>query len=272
MFRFRSALYREAGAKDLARMVLGYLWSWIYRAGLTKEQVLDWFRSVLSCDVNQRSAGVIPTELRDAVMRLMAQQSWNCGDFMMALEEEIEKPVPGFRWKTEAKTGRHVLVKVRSDVGERAVVQGKRFADSIFVGIWWTTQNPKGSAHRKLWNQIKREGGSVFWNERLPDGGRQYGAFVISSRDAVSGVADRLCRMTQDVDLEGGGEHRLSAISMAGVAEHREVRDSDQVWAGCIRSIKFTWEYSLPDLLNGRIEIFKKSKAYNNWISSIREQ
>lgn len=272
MFRYRAALYREAGVKDLARMILNYLWTWIYKAGLTKQQVLDWFQQILRCDVPERTADVIPTSLRDAIMKLMAQQSWNCGDLMMALEEEIEKPIPGYRWKSETKTGRHVLVKVRSDIGERAVVRGKRFANDIFIGVWWTTQNPRGSANRRFQNQIKRENGAVFWNEKLPEGGRQYGAFLIVPRNRADDTANVLCSFADEVDLEGSGEHRLSAISMAGIAEHREVRDSDQVWTGCIRSIKFNWQYSLPDLLNGRVEEFKTSKVYNDLISMIRSR
>ena len=271
MFRFRTALYREAGAADLARMVLGYIWTWIYKAGVTKQQVLDWFRHILRCDVGAKTAGIIPTDLRDTIMRLMADNQFNCGDFMMVLEEEIEKPISGYRWKAD-KFGHHTLVKVRSEVGEHAIVRGKRFADDLFIGVWWTTKTPRGSDNRKLQNHIKRRGGAVFWNEKLPDGGRQYGAFLIVSRGESDVEANSLCSYVDHVDLEGGGEHRLSAISMAGIAEPREVRDSDQVWTGCIRSIKFNWKYTLPDLLNGRVEPFKKSKVYNSLLALIRAQ
>lgn len=273
MFWFRSAVYREAGVRDLARMVLGYLWDWIYRSGITKQQVLDWFRKILHCDIDQgRSAGIIPTELRDAIAKIMAAHEMNCGDFMVALEEELEKPIPGYRWKTERKFGRHVLVKVRSDIGERAIVRGKRFANSIFLGAWWETDNPKGSANRRLQNLVKREGGAIFWNERRPEGGRQYGAFIIVERKDADETANRLCGAADAAALDGNGQHRLSAISMAGIAEHRDVRNSDQVWAGCIRSIKLNWEYSLPDLLNGRIEEFKSSKVYTDLIQMIRDR
>lgn len=269
MLRYRSALYREAGVRDLAKMVLNYLWSWVYKAGITKKQLLNWFRGILRCDLPVATADLIPTELRNAIMKLMAGQGWNCGDFMQALEIEIEKPVSGYRWKSD-KFGRHVLVKVKSDVGERAVVRGKRFVNDIFIGLWWTAKEPRVSSNRKLQNQVKKFG-SIFWNDKLPDGGRQYGAFVIVPRGQASSVADTLCSLAADVDLDGG-EHRLSAISMQGIAEHREVRDSDQIWAGCIRSIKFNWKYSLPDLLNGRIEEFRKSPVYSDLISKIRER
>lgn len=261
MIRFRTATYREAGARDLARMVLRYLWEWIYRAGLTKQQVLDWFQRILQCKVGDspRRADIIPTELRDAIARLLAQQNWNCGDFMNALSDALEDAPPGYRWKAD-KLGRHMLVKVRSDIGERAVVQGKRFADTIFIGIWWATGKPIGSANRRLQNYIKRQGGAIFWNERvkpdtldvLPQGGRQYGAFVLVDRRTGTDVANTLSSLAHQVDLEGSGQHRLSAISLAGIAEHREVRNSDQVFVGPIRSIKFNWEYTLPDVLNGR--------------------
>jgi len=264
-------MYREAGVRDLARMALGYLWSWIYRAGLTKQQVLDWFARLLNCDVGGRTAGVIPTELRDTIARLMAQHEMNCGDFLEALTEELERPMPGFRWQAD-KFGRHVLVKVRSEIGERAIVQGKRFADSIFLGCWWTTQLPRGRANQTFQRFVRNQGGSVFWNERMSEGGRQYGAFIIVDRGDADNTANQLCSLADVVDDEGSGEHRLSAISMAGIAEHREVRETDQVWAGCIRSIKFNWKHSLPDLLNGRIDQFRGSKPYQNLIDQIRAQ
>ena len=273
MLRFRSALYREAGVQALARMVLGYLWDFIYRAGITKQQVLDWFLQFLHCDVDQpRQADVIPADLVNAIARIMAGAEWNCGDFAVALEEALDQPIAGYRWKA-GKFGQHILVKVRSDVGEHAIVRGKRFADSIFIGAWWSTQEPKGSANQSLQRLIRKQGGATFWNEpRKQDGGRQYGAFVVVDRDNGEGVANQLCSAADAADLEGGGEHRLSAISMVGIAEHRDVRNSDQVWVGCIRSIKFNWEYSLPDLLNGRIEKFKRAKPYKKLIEQLRER
>jgi len=273
MLRFRAALYREAGIADLARMVLNYLWDWIYRTGLTKQQVLDWFLQFLHCDVDQpRQADVIPTDLVNAIARIMANAEWNCGDFAVALEEALDGPPPGYRWKT-GKFGHHVLVKVRSDVGEHAIVRGKRFADSIFLGAWWTTQEAKGPANQRLQRLVRKNSGAVFWNEKSKqDGGRQYGAFIIVDRSNGEEVANQLCSAADAADLEGGGEHRLSAISMAGIAEHRDVRTSDQVWVGCIRSIKFNWHHSLPDLLNGRIEEFQKAKPYQNLIEQLRER
>ena len=273
MLQFRSALYVEANAAALARMVLGYLWTWIFKTGLTKQQVLDWFLRLLHCDVDQpRRADIIPTDLVNAIARVMAGAEWNCGDFVVALEEALDNPVAGYRWKA-GKHGHHVLVKVHSDVGEHAIVRGKRFADSIFIGTWWTTQEPKGSANQSLQRLVRKNSGAVFWNEkRKQDGGRQYGAFVIVDRANGEEVANQLCTTADAADLEGGGEHRLSAISMAGIAEHRDVRNSDQVWIGCIRSIKFNWRYSLPDLLNGRIEEFQKAKPYRNLITQLRER
>lgn len=271
MIRFRGAVYKEARVQDLVRMVLRYLWDWIYRAGLTKQQILAWFGSLLHCDISSgRQAGIIPTELRDTIARLMANQSWNCGDFMEALTDELEKPIPGYRWKA-GEHGQHVLVKVRSEIGERAVVQGKRFAGKIFLGAWWETVTPSGPANRRLQNAIKKNGGSVFWNEKRAGGGRKYGAFVVADRAAAEQIANTLCRLADAVTSEGDGDYRLSAIGMDGIAEHRDVRPSDQVWVGCIRSIKFNWEYSLPDLLNGRIEEFKRAAPYNKLIKQLRE-
>lgn len=275
MLRFRGALYREAGANDLAKMALGYLWRWIYRAGLTKRQVLDWFARLLRCDVRGAglyTAGIVPTELRDAIARLMAQQQWNCGDFLEAITEELEKPMPGFRWQAD-KYGQHILVKVRSEIGERAIVQGKRFADSIFLGCWWTTDNPRDPANQAFQRFIRKQGGSVFWNKPRQGGGRQYGAFLIVDRSSADTTANQLCDLSAEIEpARGEHGHRLSAISMVGIAEHRDVRESDQVWAGCIRSTKFNWKHSLPDLLNGRIDEFRSSKAYKKLQQELRER
>lgn len=268
MLVFRSALYREAGVRDFARMVVSHLWSWIYRSGVSREQIINWFQRFLRCDV-PTTAELLPQELVNTIARLMAGADWNCGDFVIALEEALERPPVGFRWRTD-QLGRHYLAKVESDVQESAIIKGKRFADRIFIGAWWTTEAPRGQANQKLQRFIRGNDGAVFWNDKS-ERGRQYGAFLIVDRNDGEGTANALCDLAIRVDLEGQGEHRLSAISMDGIAEHREVRNSDQVWVGCIRSIKFSWTHSLPDLLNGRIDEFRESREYNDLIRLLRE-
>lgn len=269
MLVFRSAVYRTASVQSFAKMVVSHLWSWIYRAGVSREQILGWFQRFLRCDV-PTTAELLPQELVETIARLMAGAEWNCGDFIMALEEALELPPAGFRWRTD-KLGRHYLTKVESDVQESAIVKGKRFADQIFIGIWWTTEAPRGQANQKLQRVIRSHGGAVFMNEKS-EHGRQYGAFLITDKSEGEVIATQLCDLTIRVDLEGQGEHRLSAISMDGIAEHREVRNSDQIWVGCIRSIKFNWFHSLPDLLNGRIDEFRTSREYNDLIRLLRER
>lgn len=271
MFRFRTAIYRVAGVRDVARLVVSHLWTWIYRTGITKERLLAWFQSFLKCGVpDERTADVLPAELVDVIARIMAGNSWNCGDLRRALEDALETPPPGFRWRVD-QYGKHTLIMIKSDTTEKAIVRGKRFADKVFIGIWWTTNVPRGSNNQRLHRLIKQHDGAVFWNEKA-EVGRQYGAFVIVGKGMGEGVAGELCALADRVDEEGGGEHRLSAISMDGVAEHRDVRHSDQVWVGCIRSIKFNWKHSLPDLLNGRIEEFRASRQYQDLVRLLREQ
>lgn len=269
-FRFRGARYREAGVRDVVRMALNYLWDWIYRAGLSKKQVKNTLLSLVNCDVGSRTAGVIPESLLSQVAKLMSSQGWNCGDLADAIDDALETPPPGYRWSTD-KFGHTTLVKVRSDAIEQPIVKGKRFLDDVFIGAWWTTSNPRGSANRQLKNYIKRKGGAIFWNEKIPDQtGRQYGAFIITPIDEAELVSEPLCDFADRIEREGGGEYRLSAIKMAGIAEHRPVKVSDQIWVGCIRSIKFNWKYNLDDLLNKRVEQFKNSPEYRKLIEEIR--
>lgn len=269
MLSFRSAIYCEAGVRDFAKMVVNHLWSWIYRSGVSREQIVNWFQRFLRCDV-PTVAELLPQDLVDTIARLMAGADWNCGDFVNALEEALERPPAGFRWRTD-KLGKHYLAKVESDVQESAIIKGKRFADKIFIGAWWTTEAPRGQVNQKFQRFIRQNGGAVFWNDKS-ERGRQYGAFLIVEQGQGEDVANALCELAARVDLEGQGEHRLSAISMAGVAEHREVRHSDQVWIGCIRSIKFNWTHSLPDLLNGRIDDFRESREYQDLIRLLRDR
>jgi len=269
MIVFRSAIYRVASVQAFVRMVVNHLWSWIYRSGVSREQILGWFERFLHCDV-PTTAELLPQELVDTIARLMAGSEWNCGDFIMALEEALERPPAGFRWRTD-RYGKHYLTKVESETQESAIIKGKRFANKIFVGVWWTTETPKAQANQKFQRFIRTNNGAVFWNEKS-ERGRQYGAFLIVDRDVGESVANTLCELATRVDLEGQGEHRLSAISMDGVAEHREVRNSDQMWVGCIRSIKFNWLHSLPDLLNGRIDDFRNSREYQDLTRLLRER
>lgn len=252
-------------------MALRGLWDWIYRAGLSKQQIRNFILGLVNCDIGSRTAGILPEDLVKQIAGILSSQEWNCGDFVNALDDALEHPPPGFRWKTD-KFGHTVLIKVRSEVSEQPIVKGKRFADDVFIGAWWTTYRPTASANRRLQNFIKRQDGSVFWNEKLEDGGRQYGAFIIVDEAGADYVAEQLCNLANQVEGEGGGEYRLSAIKMIGIAEHREVRVSDQICLSCICSIKFNWKYNLDDLLNGRIEAFKQSPVYKKLISQIRAQ
>jgi len=260
---------------DIVRMVLGYLWEWIYRSGITQQQVIDFFtsfdpRAWLRSRKAANPLPTIPDEIKTAVAKLLVMTGWNMGQFALELEKQIRHPPPGFRWRTD-KWGNSVLVE-EGVAGEQPIVKRKGFADHVFIGIWWHTAAPRGAANQELQRFIRANGGKTFWRpKRLYDGFKQYGAYIITTQTDATAVADALCALMPEVEAEGGGEYRLSAIKMDGIAEHREVRRSDQFWAGCIRSIKLNWEYNLDDLLNGRIGEFKQSKVYTDLIAELRQ-
>jgi len=270
MLVFRGAVYRTASLKQIAKVIVGYLWKWLARTGTTRQQLLSWFTKFLHCDTEQRTADILPTDIVQSIAKLMAKGGMNCGDFILELERALDHPPAGYRWKTD-QYGHQILVSSKNETEEKAIVRGKRFKDKIFIGVWWKTFKASGKMSRRLQNTIKRNNGAVFWNVRLDDGSRQYGGFVVADESDADPIADLICTAAAAADEEGGGEHRLSAISMDGIAEHREVRKSDQVWLGCIRSIKFNWKYNLTDLLNGRIAEFKNAEPYMNLIRSIRD-
>lgn len=292
LVRIGGTLYRQAGVKDLAQLIVGYLWEWIYRTGISKQQVLDFFRKFDPRKwLRGRRGDALPDDLIQQVARLMSHTGIQMGDLFVELEKALDTPPPGYRWKVD-RFGTETLVKVQQQGKEHPIVKGKRFANQVFFGAWWVTGLPKGRANQALQRLCRSNNGGVFWNQKIvagprgidtvpeseqtwnvqiPAGGRQYGAFCIVDQDNADEASGQLKKAADAMAQEGGGEYRLSAISLNGPAEHRAVKASDQVHTRYIKSIKFNWKYNLTDLLNGRIAEFKNAEPLAKLVQLIRE-
>jgi hypothetical protein len=207
----------------------------------------------------------------EATRRLLSRTRIAMGDFQREVIREVmdSDPGPGYRWDMDT-FGRKFLVKVRSKVEERGLVRGKGFRDKTLIGIWWTTKNPRGSPHRSLVGWIRKNGGNLFLNWAYPDGGREYGGFVIVPSASASGAAVQAFDRVEKATSDGDGEYRLSAVTLDALADGKRIENSDKVRLPNINSIKFNWEYNLPDLLNGRVAEYKKEKEYQDLVQMLR--
>lgn len=268
-FRFQQVVYRQAGVVDIARLVTSYLWQWLYRTGITKQQVLDFFASFDPRKyLKEHRGGLIPDEIKLAVAKLLASSGIEYGDFVRQLSDELDDPPPGFRWKTD-RFGAETLVKVQSKAPEKALVRGKDFSDQVFIGVWWSTSLPKGKANQALQRYLRKHNGAVFWKVKV-EGGQQYGGFLMTPLASAKGVAIEVQQLTEGVVHESDGSYKLSAIRLDGPAEHRDVRSTDQIALPGINSIKYNDRYTLVDLLNGRIAEFKNATPYVKLIEQLR--
>ena len=269
VFKFKNAAYRKASLKDLARIVASYLWQWIYRTGITKQQVIDWFAKFDPRQyLKERQSGLIPDEIKLAVARMLATSGIEYGDFVQQLSTELENPPPGFRWKTD-RFGSEILVKVSGQSEEKPLVRGKKFAGTVFIGVWWSTSLPRGKSNQALQRYLRKHNGAVFW--KVKDAGKmQYGGFLMTPIASAKGVAVEVKQLCEAMSHEDEGEYSLSAVRLDGPAEHRKVEKSDQIALPGINSIKFNDRYTLIDLLNGRIAEFKHSEPYVRLIDQLR--
>lgn len=112
-------MYREAGAADtLAKLVLAPLWKWIAKLGLTKDDVLDFFRQLFAKFSKQKTAlkSVPDISIPDAVIatiaKFIAQSGLEFGDFAEAVANQLENPPPGYRWKVVDTLGTRKLLQV----------------------------------------------------------------------------------------------------------------------------------------------------------------
>lgn len=271
---YRGALYqrREASWLDTAvAWVLKPVWGLAAKLGWSKQDIKKAFSQAWRTVSRRADAVDLPDEIIEAVAEVLASRGILFADFMHALGQQLEHPPAGYRWRVDA-FGSETLIKVGHETEESSLVRGERFRDAIFIGCWWTTNVPKGSANRKMQNLLHRLDGDTFWQAKYGETGlRQYGGFCVVPRLQADAAAQKICAAAEAVDQEGGGEHRLSAVSLIGAAMGREIQADDQVKLSCINSLKWNWRWNLTDLLMGRITDFRSSGKLDEFLTELRK-
>jgi len=352
--RYKRFLYREASTSDIAQQIVSFLWDWIYRSGISREQVesllsrlftigqkiaripksllnavkglidkigrtetlnvikraisnfaknrwskeadtlpediiipilqflskakieLGEFILLLDAAVSNDPTPIletenlkIPADLASKVIGLLSEQSLDFVAFMSAVDDALDKPPPGYRWRVD-ETGKRVLARVgRKNTREPAIVRGKRFATSMFVGVWWQAEKNESYYTQAIENWLKNHNGGVFYVNYDDDYVQYHGFAILDEKEEFATY--EICSLAANFKKLGGySDIRLSVISMIGIAEHRAVHLSDHKHFGCIRSAKYNWKYNINDVLNGRVVEYKNSGDYNKLISAIR--
>jgi hypothetical protein len=277
---YRTGCYRRIVA-SVAQRIAGWfvekLWDWIYHLGLSQQEAVEWIQRLFPTEQKRTAAGLPDVSSEEwqtyleATRRLLSRTKISMGDFQREVIRAVMdgNPGPGYRWDMDS-FGRKFLVKTRSEVEERGVVRGKDFRNKILIGIWWTTKNPRGSPHRSLVGWIKKNNGGVFLNWAYPEGGREYGGFVITPSASAPGTAENIYHRIEKAVQDGDGEYRLSAVSLDALADGDRIENSDKVRLPHINSIKFGWQFTLPDLLNGRVAEYKREPEYQKLVQMLR--
>ena len=276
---YKRGCYRKIAeplVQRIARWFVDKLWGWIYRLGLSQEDTVEWIQKLFPASPIHEAG--LPDVSQDeweeylaATRRLLSRTRIAMGDFQREVIRAVMdgNPGPGYRWEMD-DFGRKFLVKTRSEVEERGMVRGKDFRNRTLIGIWWTTKNSRGSPHRSLVGWIRKNGGGVFLNWAYPDGGREYGGFVIAPSTSSPSAAEQVFSRVSGATEDGEGEFRLSAVTLDALADGNRIENSDKVRLPHINSIKFNWEYNLPDLLNGRVAEYQKEKEYQELVQMLR--
>jgi hypothetical protein len=257
--KHRAGIYRIAGVRDVARLITSYLWKWIYRLGLGKNQVIEWLWSLVPEKERKSSTrrltaatGVISDEMKLEVARILSRTGMSIGDLARYIIEEMNDPPPGFRWRKDPASGDERLVKHSYKGEEKAIHRGRRFEGQVFVGAWWATRIPSGKANREIQRLLRRNNGGVFFKAKPADYTDYYGyAIVPLGKEEALGY--QLKDIAEKVKNEGDGDFRLSAASLDALAERRKVGPEDIITlTGIYKSPKYNWELNLTDILNGR--------------------
>ncbi len=263
-FTLAGLVYKVAGWRDWVNVIANYLFAIIHRFKLTKEQVVEWLqRFVPSLKEGAVPAELIPDDLVKMMAEAMASINIPSGKFIQALIQRLDDPPPGFRWKVD-DLGNHQLVKqVGRPSKEKPPTRGARFRDKAFVGVWWYTDDAKSRNHVRLRSEIRKQGGSIFHKVKSDVGVTEYwGYAIVPSSEARFVGGDLLSFLEALKEEEGDRDFRLSAIDLSSLGNNEPVKASDVITAaGIFPSVKFNWEYNLPDVINGRLKDSKANAA-----------
>lgn len=286
---YKGAVYREAGVYDtVAKKLLAPLWKWIAKLGLTKQDILNFFSSLFD-EVEKRRSGLksvdkieLPEQLKNLLLNFLAASKLERGPALLAIDAALDEPGPGYDWQTVGSLGEQVLIQTNvqglAPLPNIPIARGEKFVDSVFISVWWATENPENTADIALRGYIESHTGAVFWHAigqpKYPKQ-VQFGGFVVVPRMEAAATGQDLCKLAHDAVTEGNNPRRfppstlwkyykLGAVSLNGVVEGREVTNQDGVKLGvggmsCADSIKFSHYITLPDILMGRSQEFRSS-------------
>lgn len=265
---------RVASWLDWVSTLARYFFSVIYETGLTKEQVVGWLEKLVKSSPSTQAAVLSPTIIPQSLVKKLAEAmaavDIDSGSFYQALIRSLNDPPPGFKWKVD-DLGQHRLVKFSQEpVKEKALAKGKLYHNKAFVGVWWYTDNSKSSACVRLRNTLTRNNGAIFYKVKSGADVTEFFGGCISKESRASQVGSELHHWAELLKSEEGPrDYRLSACSLSSLANHETVKASDTITiSGLFKSMKYNWEYNLPDLLNGRLRDPKLATAVKQFLKT----
>ena len=246
---------RVASWLDWVAVLARYFFSTIYDLGLTKEKVVGWLGNLSAKQAAVLAPKTIPKSLVKRLAEAMASIDIPSGQFLQALIKALDVPPAGFKWKVD-DLGNHRLVRFSQDpVREKGLARGQRFRKKAFVGVWYYTDDPKSSAAIRLRNAIKANNGEIFYKVKSGAGVSEFFAGCIVPETKVGQVGATLLARAEIFKSEDGPrDYRLSACSLQSLVEHVTIKSSDTITiSGLFKSSKYNWEYTISDILNGRL-------------------
>ena len=257
--RWHGATYRVASVADLARVAASYLFKWVADTRISKQTLLSWLErlykrvsSGFSRVRGRDSSSILPDALVSQVVQVFSTLSakgvvW--GDFIMELTAAIENPPDGYVWKV--RHGEEYLIKVEPKRA-RSPIRGKRFSNSVLIGVWLTIPSAKSALLTKLRTFLKHNGGGFFY--RGSEGSdKAYGGFVTVHVLGAAGIGVAIRELCSKIEQEEGGTFHLSAVKLDGLAESRPLTDSDFFKIYAVADAQFNNQYSLIQVVNGQV-------------------
>jgi len=263
---------RVASWLDWIAVLARYFFSTIYDLGLTKEKVVGWLGN-LSKTAKQATIlapKTIPKSLVKRLAEAMAAIDIPSGQFLQALIKALDTPPAGFKWKVD-DLGNHRLVRFSQEpIKEKGLARGQRFRKKAFVGVWYFTDDPKSSAAIRLRNTIKTHNGEVFHKIKSGAGVSEFFAGCIVPETKVGQVGIALLKWAELFKSEDGPrDYRLSACSLQSLVDHATVKASDTITiSGLFKSSKYNWEYTVSDILNGRLRDAELAASVKSFLKS----
>ncbi len=269
--RFRGAIYRLAGVKDLAKLAASYLFDWIYYSHLTKEAAVEFLSKLNPREFLRKfkrtrerdSSSLISEDLVAKIAELYSQTDMAWGDFIMELTSALDNPPPGYDWVVI--DGEHRLVKEGAPRKSKPPVRGEKFAGYILLSIWWRTKKATGKPSRALQSLLRKRGGIFHNSYNKADKTREYGGFVVLPKVSVEGIGLTARSLGESLlEANPDDQFQLSAVSLDKLAKEEKLDNSDRFFTHSVKSVKFNPKHTLVELVNG------DAPEYKNFLSALR--